>query len=378
MALRDRGILVSTVANRPPQPEDLPEDVAYLMDDTLYIFPLNLKKLLVMFYAQIFFALLYPRRYWQAWQILLSENSSQGRIWLRNFMHFAGGTYLAWQLRHEGLSQVHAHFSTNAASLACFVAVLLNIDFSITIHNEIFVERLLLPAKLHHAKFIVFISDYSRRSILQEFPEIEGKSHIVHCGILPQSIHIERHSIPTILSAAQLVQRKGMDYLLKSCQILNQRGFHFHCIIAGDGEERPKLEAMASENVVFLGRYQQKDLAEIFAKADIFVLACVTSENGDRDGIPVVLMEAMAAGLPVISSSVSGIPELISDDVDGLLLAEKDAEALADAIMRLFSDDVLYERLRAAAKAKIASEFSIETSSRELAVLFGGKREDRQ
>jgi colanic acid/amylovoran biosynthesis glycosyltransferase len=374
LALREAGVPILTVANRPPSPNDLLEEAASLMDNTVYIFPLNAQKLFWMSFAFFYFALRHPRRFAQALKILFSERSKNPRVWMRNFMHLAGGFYLAWRLRDEGISHLHAHFSTNAASLACFVACLLDLPFSMTVHNEIFAERLLLDAKLRRAKFIACISDYSRNALIQDYPQIEipAKSQLVRCGVLPRELALSRHAIPVILSAAQLVERKGTAYLIAACSILKQRGIVFHCIIAGDGEERPRLEAQAQnlEEIRFVGAYQQGQIDALFAQADIFVLSCITSRNGDRDGIPVVLMEAMAAGLPVISTKVSGIPELIEADANGLLVEEKDAEALADAIERLLGDEGMYHRLRESAKETIATNFHLQTEAKALARLF--------
>ena len=374
LAVREAGIDVLIAANRSPQPKDLLEEAAGLMDSTVYIFPLSPQKLFWMAFAFFYFALRHPRRFTQAIAILFSERSKKPRIWLRNFMHFAGGLYLAWRLRDERLSHLHAHFSTNAASLACFVACLLDLPFSMTVHNEIFAERLLLDAKLRRAKFIACISEYSRNALLQEYPQIEirAKSPIVRCGVLLRDVALKRHTIPVILSAAQLVERKGMAYLIEAARLLKQRGIPFQCIIAGDGEERPRLEKQAQSlaEIRFLGAYQQAEMDELFAKVDIFVLPCITSANGDRDGIPVVLMEAMAAGLPVISTRVSGIPELVESEINGLLVEEKDAEALADAIEKLLGDETLYHRLREAAKETIATKFNLQLESEVLAGLF--------
>ncbi len=378
LALREAGLNLITVANRPPAPEHLPPDVAWLQANTHYIFPLNSRKFTVMFFAQIFFLFRHTRRYIKAISILLSERSNNPGIWRRNLMHFIGATYLAWELRNEQVTHLHAHFSTNAASLACFVSILLNIPFSMTIHNEIFAERLLLPAKLRRSQFIVCISEYSRQALIHDYPKIAlmSKIPIIHCGVLPTSHETKRHSIPTILSAAQLVKRKGTIYLVEACHILKERGLTFRCIIAGDGEERAKLEAKAGNEIIFLGRYHQSDLESIFTQADIFVLPCINSPSGDRDGIPVALMEAMSIGLPVISTTVSGIPELIDNEMDGLLVEEKNAEALADAIERLLTDNMLYERLRNAAKHKVETKFNLQVESQRLAALFNEKSSD--
>ncbi len=380
LALREHGLNIRTVANRYPAGQDLPPDVAHLKDSTVYIFPLTLTTLVQMIFAHCFWLFTRPRRYLEALRMLVTEDSRRPRIWLRNGMHFAGGTYLAWRLRKQGIGHAHAHFSTNAASLACFAAHFLDIPFSMTVHNELFIERLLLPAKLQRASFIACISDYSRRAVLRDYPDLplEHKLKIIHCGITPPAFALEQrtsHAVPLILSASQLVERKGILYLVEACAILKGRGLSFRCRIAGDGSQRPVLEAAIqrlglTQEVELTGRYVQSQMRELFAEADVFVLPCITTGSGEVDGIPVALMEAMAAGISVISTPVSGIPELIESGVNGLLVAEKDALTLADAMQRLLTDPALREALIPAAKARISNEFNSQRAARELAALF--------
>ncbi len=380
LALREAGLTIMTVAIRPTEPAQRPPDAEGLAQTTRYIFPLNPRKLFLVGFAQLFFCLRNPLAYYKAVRVLLSEDSREAWIWSRNFKYFAAAGYLAWELRDEKVDHLHAPFTWYDASLACFVSIFLNIPFSMTVHNEIFIERLLLPAKLDRARFVACISEYSRQTLIKDYPEIpvRAKSSIVRCGINPAAFDGSkpvRHEPPCILSASQLVERKGTAYLIEACSILKRRDMRFHCLLAGDGDERPRLEAMVSklglsEEITFSGKYVQAEIGTIYGRADIFVLPCITSASGDRDGIPVVLMEAMAAGVAVISTNVSGIPELIQSEQDGLLVEEKDAEALADAIERLLSDEALTRRLRSAARKKIEAEFSSEISAQRLAALF--------
>ncbi len=386
LALRELGLDIITVANRPPNPDQLPPDVSHLPQTTRYIFPLTVRKLLEMLFAHLVFCIRRPGAYVHALRILLGEESRHPRIWLRNIMHFAGAGYLAWILRQDSIDHLHAPFSTNAASLALFASILIDCPCSMTIHNEIFIERLLLPAKLRHAQFIACISDYSRQALMEDYPDLtlHDKFTIVRCGLDPDDFQIvphKRHTPPVILSASQLVERKGIAYLIAACGILKRRNVPFRCTIAGDGDERANLEALVMEleltgDIHFTGRYSQEDIHALFSDADVFVLPCIVTPHGDRDGIPVVLMEAMAAGLPVVSTTISGISELIQAEVNGLLVEEQNPKTLADAIERLLSDESLCQRLTTRARATVEGEFNIHNTSQRLAKLFTGDNAD--
>ena len=380
LALRDAGFEVVTIANRVPNRDQLPDELRDFVSSTHYIVPFHIHTLLI---ANLLILLTRFRGYMRSIRLLFDEPGLNPKIWLRNVMHFQGSVYMAYRIRHLGVDHLHAHFSNNATSLAIFMSILLDIPFSFTVHNNIFVDRLLLPAKMKDAKFMVCISQYSRDALLRKCNDnetIASKTQIVHCGVDPTGFPIKQDyaivgKIPTILSASQLVERKGMLYLIEACAILKSRGFSFRCMIAGDGEEREFLDSHVKEldlssEVQFSGVYSQSELRRLFEKADLFVLPCIVASNGDRDGIPVVLMEAMGAGLPVISTRVSGIPELINHEHNGILVSEKDASALAESILRLLEDQKLRQHLGQHAHETIVQDFNLPKTIQTLIMLY--------
>jgi len=174
---------------------------------------------------------------------------------------------------------------------------------------------------------------------------------------------------------AHFTARKGFHILIEACRILNRRGVAFECIIAGDGGQRPLLEKMIADYrlsaaVRLPGAVFQENLRDYLNRADIFALPCVVAQNGDMDGVPVALMEAMAMEIPTISTTVSGIPELIDDGVNGLLVPPQDPAALADAIERLLADETLRLKLGQAARQKIIEAFDVDKSTAQIAALF--------
>ena len=373
IALRQHGVRVVTLSNHRASIDELPAEARDMVASTYYILPVNILKLLA---AHLYFILRRPRAYFPTLMLIFTETSRKPDIWLQNIKHFVGAVYLAYQIRDQHITHIHAHFSTNPASFALYISTLFGIGFSFTVHNYIFWKRLLLNSKLKRADFIACISEYSRDALLGYAPEadrekISPKLHIVHCGVNPQDFHIDdpvRHTPPVILCAAQFEARKGMPYLIEACHVLKKRGVDVQCILAGDGRQYEELAALIKkleldDRVRLIGAYFQDQMTDLFRQADLFVLPCIITDSGDRDGIPVVLMEAMAAGIPVISTRVSGIPELIDHMQNGILVEQRDPEALADAITLLLNDEALYATFREQARRKIQQAFDLHTSA---------------
>ena len=179
-----------------------------------------------------------------------------------------------------------------------------------------------------------------------------------------------------ILAVGRFVEKKGFTYLVEACRLLKDRGYDFSCLLIGGADaylntvESLIKQAKLEETVLIRGAVTQEELKQIYEQATAFVLPCQIAENGDRDGIPNVLVEAMSLELPVVSTDVSGIPELIDDKVNGLLVPQKNAAALADAIEALLKSPSLCRQLGKAAREKVRRRFNAEDSILELHDLF--------
>jgi glycosyltransferase involved in cell wall biosynthesis len=287
-------------------------------------------------------------------------------------------------LEDQHVAHLHAHFSLNACTLAMLISAWSDIDFSFTVHaHDIFIHDLadLMEHKLQTAKFVAAISEFNKRHLLERYPSIdEDKIKIVHCGLdlrqfVPASPPANRRT--RILAVGRLHEQKGFEYLVRACGMLkSERGLDFECVIIGDGEERTPLERliqkMEVDDVVHLaGAVDQHHVASALKAADIFVLPCVAAKNGAMDGIPVALMEAMAMGVPVISTRISGIPELIGSDA-GMIVESGDFRGLSDAIFRFasLSRDERREFGRHG-RATIEARYNLDTEASKLAALFG-------
>lgn len=376
--LRAIGFKIITCAIWKPNLAQLSEESKQYVEESNYIFPIEWRKF---FLAHIQIITKYPLRYISTFFFVLSRRGESFRNRLRTLYHFLEAVSLAPIMIDGGIDHIHAHFSINAATIAFVLSRLLNISFSFTAHNIFFSDRLILKDKVTSAKFIVAISDYSKQFLLKLIPMdgIANKIHIVHCGLSPEEFSpadkIVKDDVPELLFVAQLEERKGAPFLIEACRLLSLQGFKFQCHIIGDGPQRAQLQKLISDygiadQVKLLGALPQEDVRSFLESADIFILPCITADNGDMDGIPVSLMEAMAMEIPVISTRVSGIPELINDGESGILVEQKDSAALCQAIGHLVSDPGLSDQLAFHGRQKIVEDFNLHQTCGEIGELF--------
>ncbi|MFN0087654.1 MAG: glycosyltransferase family 4 protein [Blastocatellia bacterium] len=298
---------------------------------------------------------------------------------------FLQAGFLADRVLASGrIRHLHAHFCHTAATVAMFASRLCDLPFSFTAHaKDIYVEEHnpgdLLPVKMRRAKFVVTCTEANRRH-LESIAPGAAPVHTIHHGLdparFPPRAPCPPEEQPLILSVGRLVEKKGFSALVEACRRLKDRGYAFRCrIVGGGGPElghvNSAIEAAGLEDLVRLDPpVTQEELRNVYAQAAIFVLPCQIAENGDRDGIPNVLVEAMAMGLPVVSTNVSGIPELIDHDVNGWLAPQKDPDALADALALLLKQPALRHRLGLAAREKVCRAFDSEEKIAPLHRLF--------
>ena len=378
LALRRLGWEVATFATWSPDRATLSRESQSLVEETGYVFPLRWVRFVA---SHLRYLLRRPGRYLGTLLFVLTRRGETLRNRGFAFLHFGMAGYLARAMEQEGIRHVHAHFSINAATIALVVSRLLGITFSFTAHNLLFTRQILLRDKVREARFVAAISQDTRRWLLDHVHPLDAgeKVHVVHCGLVPSQFAPPTapptNPVPRVLFVAQLAERKGAPVLVEACRILVERGVELRCTIVGDGPERPRLEEAVArhglgEVVLLRGALPQEEVAPLLDTADIFVLPCVIARDGDRDGVPVSLMEAMAKELPVVSTTVSGIPELVEHGVSGLLVPPHDAPSLAGALRRLLEDAALRRRLGAAARRRVESEFDVGESARRLGALF--------
>ncbi len=272
---------------------------------------------------------------------------------------------LAWRVRKYAPTHLHVHMAHAPATVGMFLARALKIPFSMTGHAaDIFRDRILLAAKLQSADFVACISEWHRDWYRTIHDADDRHYPVIRCGVeVPLGAVVKDNWAEgdpiRILGLGRLVEKKGFDLLIEACRILEARGIRLECVIAGDGPERSALESLArGMQITFPGAVAHRTVPTLMAGCDLFVLPCRVGNDGDRDGIPVVLMEAMARGRAVVAGDLPAIRELITPERTGLLVPPGDAAALAEAIARAAADRAFCLRLGEAGRDRVIEEFS--------------------
>ncbi len=292
----------------------------------------------------------------------------------------------AWIWRHGARMKtkepLHAHFADGACMTAMGVSAYSGRPYSFTSHTSM--NPSAIRQKLANARFVASISEYDRGRLLNDLPgDVRNKVHVVHCGIPLEDFSdckcgqgvLDGRSV-RIVSVGALIDKKGHDILIRACGVLYRRGESIECEIMGEGPMRASLEGLIQDEglqgvVRLAGAVPQKVVRQAVKGADLFALACKTTDQGDTDGIPVAIMEAMALGVPCISTCVAGIPELIEDGVSGYLGVAGDAESFADKLSDAIRSDVRgKEKVARAARVRIESHFSAVGEASKLREIF--------
>jgi len=291
-------------------------------------------------------------------------------------------------LRAWGIEHIHAHFATWAAGFATQAAKHAGIPASFTAHaRDIFhqeVQPATLAARVSQAQFVITVSDYNKRYLENLLASHGQRGRVIR---LYNGVDIQQltpggsaRQPDLVVGVGRLVKKKGFTYLIEALRILHERGRAVRCAIIGDGEERTALAEQVArsglaQHVRFLGSRSRSDVIHLLQLATVFALPCVVDADGDRDGLPTVLLESMALGTPVISTRVVGIPEMIDDGRSGLLVPERDPVALAEALVSVLDSAPLQQQLRTAALERVQRDFNLALNAGALGAHFRG--EDR-
>lgn len=337
-----------------------------------------------------------PVQYLRSNNVRAGEFWSAAEQWLEtdptNFSKLAGSLdtgglevyqsmQLAESIRKRGIEHLHAHFGTSAATVARLASLLTGVPYTFTAHaKDIFheyVDAEGLGQKIKDASSVVTVSDYNVTHLRAEYPRYADKIVRIYNGLpishFQFSPYGERE--PLILAVGRLVEKKGFCDLILACNILRQNGNSFHCEIIGSGDEEPSLRHMIQENglenlVRLTGPLPSDAVADRLRQASVLVAPCVTASTGDRDGLPTILLEAMALGTPIIGTDVTGIPEVIHHQRTGLLLPEQEPELLANHISHLLKNRQQASNLAREARELVEQEFNIEQNATKIRALF--------
>lgn len=337
--------------------------------------------------ANLHFLTRHPRRYLGVLWTVLRGNWGSTNLFFGALGIFPKSVYFARLVETQGIRHIHAHYATHPALAALIAAELAGVSFSFTAHaHDIFLHHQMLGEKARRAQFVAAISQFNKDYILERAPGLSpDRIKVVHCGIEPAiygELAVQRTNRParhdgilTAVCVASLQPYKGIRHLIRAAARIRNEVPGFRCLVAGEGAERAELEALIIElglagSFELPGGLPQDKIAALLAEADLFVLPSVIAPSGQMEGIPVALMEAMASGLAVVATRISGIPELVEHGRNGLLVEPEDEHALAAALLTLCSDPVLRERLGSEAQRKVAAEFELHGNTMHLHRLF--------
>jgi colanic acid/amylovoran biosynthesis glycosyltransferase len=381
-ALRRLGMTIETFSIRRSRAEHLlAEADCAAFASTYAILPPQWLRLIL---AHLYLAATAPRAYLDVLSLAmrLSRPGWRARLW--QLFYFVEAVVLWNRCRALGIRHVHVHFANAAADIALLASRLGTRlepaspwSWSFTMHGPTEfanVSAYGMNAKVEQAEFVICISDYARSQLMGLTRRgLWQKLHVVHVGIplaqFERTSSTHRSSDVHILFVGRHVPEKGHAVLLEGVAMLARRNHRLRVTLVGDGPERIELEHLAdrlglASHVAFTGAVGQDDIMRIYESATIFCLPSFA------EGVPTVLMEAMAMQLPVVSTWIAGIPELVEHERSGFLVAPGRPDALADQLERLIADPDLAERLGEAGREKVTSRFDVVETSLQLHRVF--------
>lgn len=328
--------------------------------------------------------LTHPRKYLRLLSLLLGKGFTVSTIRLKSLLVFFLSPAFIRAARKERVEHLHAHFATYPALLAFIVSQFNDISFSVTAHaHDIYVNKDILLLIMNEVSTLFTISNFNRNLIIKEFGDTYNhRIKLLHCGINVSRFSFQHEKRPVsrkdtlqLLSIGRLSGIKGFQFLLTGLKYLYDEGIAFRCEIIGDGPLKSQLIAQATQlginaHVSFLGSKTSDTIPQYLQKTDIFILACSCDAIEGHDGIPVVFMEAMALGVPVIGTRLSGIPELIRNNETGICAEVDNPLSIKNAICSLLDNPDKACEMRKAARKLIEEEYNIEKISQELRDYF--------
>lgn len=289
--------------------------------------------------------------------------------------------WLAREVRLKGISHLHAHFGTVATSVARLASHFAEIPYTFTAHaKDIFHESVEpddMRRKLQNATSVITVSDYNLDYLRQTYGEAASGVQRIYNGLDVGQLSYKSpwQRPPQIISVGRLVEKKGIPLLIEACAILANRGCPFNCQIIGTGPLemalRKQIQQLGLQSIVeIIGPRPQNEVFEYIQNAAVFAAPYVIGTDGNRDGLPTVLLEAMALGTPCVATDVTGVPEVVRDEETGLMVPQHDPNALAIALERLLTNPTLRVQLATQARQLIESEFDIHRNTASMRTTF--------
>lgn len=372
-AVREHGVEVETISIRKtPVSEHVGPEQRDEAGRTHYVLPCSP---LMLALAHIGCFVRSPARWFRAFRLAWKTREHGIKGTLRQMAYFLEAAIVARIVRKKRIEHLHNHFANSSCSVAMLAAEMGAFTFSFTLHGPaIFFEtaRWRLDEKIRRASFVACISHFCRsQAMIWADPSEWDKLRIVHCGVIPENYTPRLHDEVgrRLLFVGRLAPVKGLNVLLDAFAQVQETHSVSELVIIGDGPQREDLQQRVRRDgldsaVRFAGKLSQTEVADLLNQSDLFVLPSFA------EGVPVVLMEAMAAGLPVVTTNIAGVSELVTHGESGLLLAPGDVDALVNGIRQLLDDAELRNTYGAAGREQVRREFEITGQARKLVDLF--------
>lgn len=324
-----------------------------------------------------------PGRYLSTAFTLLWAMRRSARSVAKSLASFLQAVHYASLATTRHVEHIHAHFATHATTAAWVVGRLTEIPYSFTCHaHDVYLDKSFLARKISDARFVVAICEYVRDIVVEVEPSASSSVRVIHCGVDPERLDPGgRHpaDVFTILNIGRFDPMKGHAYLLDAAAELRRRGVEFELRIVGDGPLRGEIEAKIrqlhlSSCVSLLGAQSRDVVISELYRAHVLVSSSIITDDFDTEGLPITLMESLSAGVPTVATRVAGVPELVENEVTGLLVEQRDPVALAAAIERFHDDPELAAKLSEGGRRRVIEEFDQGASSRQLLDLILSSR----
>jgi len=379
--LRRLGMDIVLYGVRPQTSPYLSPGDLSLCDETRYVYPLRLSETIS---ANLWFAANRPRDYFRTFASALLNEELDPAAHLKLIYHFFVSASLAEGMRKKGVRHVHAHFINVASTLAMYSARMLGISYSITIHTGgtlNLAPYIGLREKIGGARFICSVSEHNI-GYNDRITPCRDKAYVVRCGLDPEEYAFRGDArLPLdgemimLISIGRLTEVKGFRYLIEAFGSLSKDRPRFHLSIIGEGPLKDAIQRQIAEagldwRVELTGACSEEEVKRRLAASDVCVVPSAETPKGEKEGIPVVIMEAMACGVPIVATRHSGIPEIVRDGVTGILVPEKEPQAIVSAVRKLASDEGLRKRCVRNARELVEREFNIHETARKKKRIF--------
>jgi colanic acid/amylovoran biosynthesis glycosyltransferase len=378
LSLQRKGIEVFIYSLKPFSESFMHERAKQLLPMTIYGFDISIARVIILHLklaAHNLFAYLKALKN----LFILINPSALFKCWI---IFFYSPVYVE-NIRQNNVQHLHAHFATFPGFAGLILSEFTGRQFSVTVHaHDIFKNQKIARHILKSANRIFAISKYNK-SFVEDILKIKGeKIDIVHCGIDCRHFKfkedrplIGKDRVIRIVSIGRLCRIKGFNYLIDAVRLLRDEYFKIECTIIGDGPEKSFLMSKIYDNglkniIKLSGALNSDQLTCMMHNNDIFVLCCADDAIEGQDGIPMVLMEAMAIGLPVVATRISGVPELIDDGISGFLAEAHNAKSVKKKIEQVIESQRSIKQINRNARSKIENEFDIEKSTGIIKYIF--------